>query len=370
MKVGELFVELNVKGSDKTVNAFTSVKQSLNETASMAFATKAALLGVAYSIEQMASAAGSNAQNLINQNAALGINVQTLQKYEAVATRFGAAKGAVTGAFRSFSGMTAEYAMTGKVPARLSLAAGVIGDPGFLQAMERGDYPAVLQYLQKFAHSGINKNQVLATLNSLGAGGVADQVMRGSFNKKTLSEAPATSAATIKALDEMEQKFAIVGQKFAVMRDNFVAAWGPDLAKDMENLIPAIERLATSFMNLEKATLFMTGVAKAMEGLSSFFDGITLYSDAINGDGKALKTINDNMGAFFQVRPQFIPPDIVKANAAANNISVVTNVNFGKGPVDARDIAGVNNVLKVRNEHLLNEIKKVNVSNPAQKSGG
>lgn len=369
MQAGELFVSLGVKGTDKTVAAFASIKQGLGQTASMAFETKAAIVGAAYAIEQMTSASGNNAQGLINLSTVLGTTTEQLQRYRYAASLAGISNEQMDSSFSSLQKTLAEYKMTGQAPAALSRVAGIIGDKGFLEAAQKQDFPKVIQYLQKFAQSGISKDIIAASLGGLGLGSLTPGLMRGMFDDKNLARAPITGQRTLESLDKMKQRFTDIEAHANRMRDNMVVKWGPQLATDIDKILPSIEKLVDAFAKLETSAHAMQWIGKIFEGWGKIFDNAAELIQSFTNPEK-MKSIKEGFEALSK---HGLSKDVLSRtffNGDSKNGSTTLNqnntANFN-GPANPKDMDHfAHSNAKAAHKVLNKNVQKHNKTSPAQ----
>src|SRR5581483_1123829 len=100
-KVGDLFVELGIRGSEKTISAFTNVKQEMGGLASMSLEVKAAIVGALYALEQLVAHSNALGTNLATTSTVLGVSAKTLQQYGYAALQVGSNLEEVEGSFKS-----------------------------------------------------------------------------------------------------------------------------------------------------------------------------------------------------------------------------------------------------------------------------
>lgn len=349
-KAGELFINIGIKGADKTISAFANVRSSVDGVTKTSWEAKVALLGAMYALQQFASAAGMNAQGLTNLNATLGVSVDTLQRLEYVATKFGAAKGAMGGALGSLSSLAAEAKMSGNLPAAFSLIAGTIHDPKFLDDLQNRRFDEVLKGVQKFANSGIPKDLILSSLQGIGLGGIAPQLMRGKFTEKELNKAPVDSKNMIAGLDRMQEVFKDVEARFDRLRDKMVLAWGPKFAKDIQTIIPHLDHLLESFLKLSQSLHVIAGVGKIFEGWGHIFDAMAFVTNAVI-DPKTRKELLDTTES------------VIKNGTPGFGLGINISNNF-HGPTDASAVQKANDktnhqILK-HNQKAQNKATKTN----------
>src|ERR1700744_4238817 len=101
MDIGSLFLNLGIKGSEKTVGALTDVKKGLGELGSMSLEAKAGIVAAMYALEQLFATSGKAGTDLTNFNAITGESVKTLQQYQYAARQVGVSNQEVEGSFKT-----------------------------------------------------------------------------------------------------------------------------------------------------------------------------------------------------------------------------------------------------------------------------
>src|SRR5882672_10104653 len=114
--VGDLYVNLGIKGSDKTVGQIEDTKKGMGELKSMSLEAKAAILAVAYGFEQMMSQSSRFGTHLSNLSTYLGLPPKILQQYIWAGKQTGIAKEQIEGTFKSLESIMANLRMNKGVP--------------------------------------------------------------------------------------------------------------------------------------------------------------------------------------------------------------------------------------------------------------
>lgn len=322
-QIGELFVSLGVKGTDKTVAAFTSIKGGLSEVASMSLETKAAIVGAMYAVEQMTAAAGGNAQGLVNLNNTLGISIDTLQRYRYAASLAGVSNETMDASFQSIQKTMAQYRATGQAPMALARIATATGGLDY-QRIANQDWAYLFQKYNQFAQSNVAQDQKMLALSELGQSGVAPAMMGNKFTAQNLARAPVTSEGSIRALEKMKERFTDIEAHFGRMNNNLVLKWGPELAKDLDKIIPKLEKLINSFLQLGEALQTMKWVGKFFDGLALSMDVISNTLGTLHGDKKSDSFMRKFVEGLVGAAPAGVP-----VQATPSQMSVFLHQTFG-----------------------------------------
>lgn len=259
MNVGELFVSLGIKGTDKTVGAISNVKKGLQETASVSLEAKAAIIGAMYALERLFSKSGAVGTGLTNFNAVLGgKTTQTLQNYEYAARQVGLSNEETERTFVSLQQAMAKIQTGQGAPAgfaQLAMMTGNISTQDVDRFMKNPEL--LLQRLQDYAQKekriGV-RNEVLRSF--VGENMIA-ALARNAFTKESLSRAPTYSDKEIAQLDKANIAWSNLSTKIEMAIGHFNARHGVDLAKDFTTLVNAALRFSEILFSIgEKLHVF------------------------------------------------------------------------------------------------------------------
>lgn len=320
MNVGELFVSLGVKGTDKTIQAFTQVKTGLGDVASLSIEAKAGILGALYAFEHLTAASGAAGTNLTNFNALTGISTQNLQQWQYAARQAGVSADEMNSSMKGVQSAMTNMLLGNGQPAGFGAVASRVG----LDANKLRDTQYVLQQLQKYAQS-VPPELANNILKSFGLGeGVVAGMIRNKFTPGALAKAPTYSNREIGALDRANIAWSNLGNKIEMAVGHFNAAHGGQLVKDIDHITTQVIKLAEAFIKLAETIHVFEGLGKIFEGWSKIFESINFFADALGGDKKKQGVIGENMRALIGPAP-IIPNTSTQKN---NNININQNLNF------------------------------------------
>src|SRR5688572_3515041 len=89
MKLGELFVDLKIKGGKEGKKELGQTKSAFSQVRSASLATKAAIVGVVLGLQKLTGWAGKTGQELRAFEGATNLSAETLQKWQYLGRRFG-----------------------------------------------------------------------------------------------------------------------------------------------------------------------------------------------------------------------------------------------------------------------------------------
>lgn len=286
MNVGELFVSLGIKGSEKTLGAIANTRQGLKDIASTSLETKAALVGVAYAVERLFASSGRVGTGLTNFAATTGVATKTLQEYQYAARQAGASNEEVEGTFKALQSTMLDI-YTGKgLPADYGRLTQVLGSVDIASDIEKymKNPELLMQKLNDYARKETNPVWRKRTLGSFGVSeGVQNAMVREKFRPEILKQAPTYNDKEIANLDRANIAWSNLGTKIEMAIGHFNALHGGQLVTDLSKIVTEVIKLAEAFERLaEKAELFKW-LGKVFEGWTLIFQELTKAIDTLNG---------------------------------------------------------------------------------------
>lgn len=273
MNIAELFVNLGIKGADKTVGALGSVKKGLGEVSTMSLEAKAGILAALYGLEQMAAKSGAAGTGLTNFAALTGLSAKTLQQWQYAARQAGVSGEELTGSLKSVQNSMTNMLLGKGAPEGLGIVSKAVGfDP-----KRARDAFYVMEQLQKAAQA-LPKDVGNTVLKSFGLSEGTIAAMRmNKFNPKTLSQAPLYGDKEIESLNKSNVAWANLGNKIEMAFGHFNAKHGQQLVND-------ISKLVTEVMKFAEALTILSEKLKIFEVIGEVFDGLTKSMRLLNGE--------------------------------------------------------------------------------------
>lgn len=347
MKIGELFVELGAKGGDGLEKSLKNTKSGLNEAYSSSIALKAAIIGVAYGLQQMMSSSAKMGTDLNNFNALTGISVQRLQQWQYAARQVGISNEEVAGSFKAVQGSISNM-LLGKGPIQgYDLVAQKVG----LDETKLRDTEYVMKKLQEFARS-VPQDVGNNMLKSFGLSeGMIAGMRRNAFTDDMFKKAPTYSDGQIKSLDKVNAAWANLGNKVEMAFGAFTAKNGLRMVKDIDlittaviNLATALEKVATRFELFTKIGQSLQGMANVIQLVNETLD--TVDKGEASSQNKMVKKINGEWFPGFSNSPlgkllgaePVLPenkPGAANVNKT-NNTTINQNLHFQHDGKDAQ----------------------------------
>lgn len=287
LTIGEVFVGLGIKGTEKSLGALTGVRGGLTGIASDGLAAKAALVGVMYAFERAFAASGAKGTELANFSAMLNMSAQTLQRYQYAAQQVGVSNQSVEGTFKSLQSAMTRVQIGEAPPSGLEWLARMTGGISEKDIDDFAKHPEkLLLRLQEYAQREHNVGLRNEVLKSFGIDdGMIAALVKNSFRPDVMGRAPTYSDKELGQLEKSKAAYANLGQTIDMAFGHFNAKHGKELADGLTPVIGKIEKLAEAFTKLsEKAHLF-EWLGKVFEGWTYIFQGLTTAVEALTAKG-------------------------------------------------------------------------------------
>lgn len=358
MEIGQLFINLGVKGTEKTLGAFTNVKKGLSDTASISLEAKAGIIGAMYALERLFSASGKTGTGLSQFNALTGESTKTLQQYQYAARQVGVSNEEVTGSFKSLQSVMTKTLMGQGAPSGLARVSQLTGGitPQDIDKFSKNP-ELLIQKLQQYAQKEKNIGLRNETLKSFGLSeGIIAGLSKNAFNAPTLNKAPTYSDKEIGKLNQANIAWSNLGNTIEMAVGKFNAKHGASLVGDISKLVPQVLKLVEAFVKLAETLKIFEGIGKVFEGWTKIFQGAGGAVDKLTtekGRGEAAGDAAD----FFKGIPgvlKEIGKDILPGSSEGikNNIApTLGKSNVGNGNSQNNDIVINNNFQHPGTDH-------------------
>lgn len=298
MTIAEFFVEIGVKGSDKTVGAFKSIKNGLSDMKSMSLEAKAAIIGAIYGLERMMNQSAKMGSDLTNFAELTGLSVKSLQQWQYAARQAGVSSEEFTGNLKGVQQAMSNMLMGKGAPEGMGLLANKVG---FDPARARDTF-YVMEQLQKFAQSDVPKDLQNNVLKSFGLGeGTIAAMRRNVFRPDVFKQAPVYSDGQLKQLDKVNVAWSNLGQKIQMAFGGFTAKHGMELVSQISKITNEFFKLADALMKVADRLKVFDGIRKVFEGWGMILNGLTEQVDKISSNkGGVLEGMKDFGKGFWE----------------------------------------------------------------------
>lgn len=313
MQIGELFLNLGIKGSEKTIDAISDVKGGLKDVASTSLEAKAAIIGAVYALERLFATSGQVGTNLTNFSTLTGVATKTFQEYAFAASRVGATNQETEATFKSLQASMAQQLLTGKGPAGIAQVSMKVGGFTREDIANFAKQPQLLiQKLQEYAKKETNVELANSILKTFGLSDNLIAALRaGVFNQENFKKAPLYTDKEIESLNKANIGWADLGRHFEMAFGHFNAAFGPQIVGFITKIGDSVLRLGEalvklasskdvlkSFENIKAPTSIAADWKELIvqaEALKKAFSNLTGVEDAF----KVLDTIIKGWGLIF-----------------------------------------------------------------------
>lgn len=270
--VGDLYVNLGIKGSDKTVGQLADTKKGMGELASMSIEAKAAILATAYAFEQMIATSAKLAQTTVNASTILGLPPSTIDRYHQAGLEVGATNEDIIASFKSLQGISASLKVGGNLPQGLQVIADKVGD--FSERLKKGDLEYAFQKIQKFA-TGNTAKDLKALWLSIFPPTVISGMEKNVFSPDKLSKIKPIEDKTFENAARAQAELEKLKYDISTMFMQFTAAHGAEIVAGMREFIPPLIALTNAIADLAtNMKLFLT-LKESMKGTADFIGAVS-----------------------------------------------------------------------------------------------
>lgn len=283
MDIGNLFLNLGIRGSEKTVDAIADANKGMKGLASTSLEAKVALVGAMFALERLFSNSGKAGTDLTNFNAVTGTSVKTLQQYQYAARQVGVSNQEVEGTFKTLQSAMTKTMMGQGSPAGLARVSMLTGGISQADIEKYSKSPELLiQKLQQYAQKEKNIGLRNETLKSFGLSeSMIAGVSRNAFRPDVLQKAPTYSDAEVGKLDKANIAWANLGNKIEMAVGHFNAMHGGQLVKDISGIVDQVVKLTNAFVKLSEKLHLFEGIGKVFDGWTKIFQGVTTGVDTL-----------------------------------------------------------------------------------------
>lgn len=283
MKIGELFVGLGVKGSEKALSAITGVKEALGATKDMSLEAKAGIVGALYALEKLMASSAAMGTGLTNFNALTGMSAQMLQQWQYAARQAGVSGEELTGSLKGVQATLANMLLGKGAPEGMAMLANTVG----FDAKRARDTQYVMKQLQEFAQK-VPADIGNSMLKSFGlTEGVIAGMRRNAFTPENFAKAPTYSDNEASQLDKINVAWGNLGQKIEMAIGHLNSKHGLTLINDITKLTDALLRMGDVLTQIIEKFKLLSLAGRALSGFADILGAITGTGKPITSVGKA-----------------------------------------------------------------------------------
>ena len=263
MNIGELFINLGIKGTDKTVGQLSDVSKGMNDVKGMSIEAKAAILGAIYALQRMTATSGALGTSLVNLEALTGISGKSLQQWRWAMVQAGGSAEEMDGIFKNLQKTMTAVDFAKAVPEGFSILAKAAGgidwdkklDPVYMAGKMRD----AIKNLDKL----LPKEKIGLTNLLAGNMGIPENFIsgarRGKFEPSFMARAPLYGEGELKALDANNIKWKNLAAQIEMAFGRFNIKHGGQLVDDIGKITKALLALSSALLTIaEKFKVFET----------------------------------------------------------------------------------------------------------------
>jgi len=277
VKIGELLVEIGLKGADVTIKGLTAVGSNLQKTGGLVNSLRLEFLGLLYALQQISSAEADMGKSLVNFSLLTGDSSQQLQSWINATRQSGSTAEETTASFYNLKKVLAQMAQ-GNPPEGLKRLQTVVdfdvnkatGKNGIFYAMKKLEeftkkYPGEVEYANEVLRSFLGGDALIPFLRE---------------NNKNMDKlfGQIISPGRQKQLRQ-------IGVEFANLKDSFTKGVGADFAteivlpaiKDIELAMKGLLRIIRSFKSGQGGPLldFIKAFGLALAGMAAYLNPLS-----------------------------------------------------------------------------------------------
>lgn len=279
MNVGELFVSLGVKGSDKTISAIANVQTGLGQVASMSLEAKAAIVGAFYALEQLTAASTRMATGMINLSALTGQDQKTLQQWAHAAELAGINAQDAANTFTSLQNVMTNLRWNKSVPEGWQQFQQIVH--GVDKSKFVNDFGYAMGKIRDLAKAPIDPGTRNMLLKNLGISeSMIGPLVRGKFDPEVLNKMLFLTNQQNAALDKFRTGIVGVGQTWEKEFGVLTAEHGTEVIKNIKDLSNALLELTVALDKLGTKTHVFDVLSTIGKNVSSLILTIASLFDA------------------------------------------------------------------------------------------
>lgn len=284
--VAELFVNIGVKGADKSLASLKGVKGALKEVSSTSLEAKAAIVAAVYALQRLFDASGKRGTELSNYNAQLGLSTKTLQEYSYAARQAGASNEEMMQSFTTISKEMTNIRMGKSGPAGMQQLsqwyAQFVNGVGFgREDIEkfRQKPEEFIKAMQQIAQSGkVDKKVFSAALDFL-PGNVIAAINKNAFTPENLAKAPTYSDKEVDKLQKAQAAWGNFFEKFEMMIGRINAKYGEKVVNGLGKVADSVGKVIEASVKFSDKVSLVDGITKSLD---IFAQGIANFGDMLN----------------------------------------------------------------------------------------
>lgn len=376
--VGEIFINVGIKGAEKTVAAVSNITKGMGELYSGSLEAKAGILGAVYEFERLMEMSGRAGTTLTNFEAYTGKTAAELQKWQYAARQAGVSNEEFAASFKNVQSAMAELALHQRSPEGLGLVGRAVGldrnrainDPAYL-----------LTKLQEYSHKvpASIGNQILKSFGL--SEGVIAAMRRNAFRPEVFAKAPTYSESEISALDRADIAWSNLSTHIQMAFGHFNAREGGRIVTQISHITDQIIRMVEALIRLGEKLHVFDLIEAGAKTINNVLEKDNQLVDLVRGKGKSknetdraeqiakiLFSLMNPIGSLISEKITTALASSARSGINSNTHNQTTNVNVTHVG-DSKDTAQVKQLYqtigKIHKQHINNSRTQLTTVNQA-----
>lgn len=273
MKIGELFIQIGVAGTDKSVDSLQSVQRGLKDTMSAAFGVTAAITSAVYAFRKFGEQSNATGMDLKNFENTTGLSTDSLQRWQQLGISAGQSAETMTAAFSRVQAVMTDMALGKAFPegiGRIQNELTRLGKPIDIGRAQT-DTAYMMSKLREYAlDTAIQPQYRTSALKSfLSEGAITALMGSGKFNLGAATDI--YSRKDISAQSGMQAGWNKLIWNFEHSIGRLNAQFGPGLLKDITQVSNAFLDMVKSLAELNQVLPVFRLLSASIRGWAEIF---------------------------------------------------------------------------------------------------
>ncbi len=285
MKIAELFIELGIKGVDNARKRLGEVTNGLSDISSKGLATKAAILGVVYAIEQLTLNSAQAGAHFMQFEKQTGMSTDRLQRWQYMMKQGGIAAEETEQSLRSVQTTMGKMQLGQAAPSGLSWLSNMVG---FDREKAYKDTEYVMNKLREYLKKETNITRGNEVAASFGLSpGVIGELRKSLIDLEKVPQSKILSHGTLESLNKINQAWTNLKDNYGRFQDRMVAKYSWPVIDELSRALTIVQDLVVWIEKLIKKFPALGDAAKiagiAIAGALALFGGpITALASGIS----------------------------------------------------------------------------------------
>ena len=276
MNIGELFINLGIKGADKTVGQLSDVSKGMSDVKGMSIEAKAAILGAIYALQRLTAASGQTGTGLVNLEALTGASGKAIQQWRWAMVQAGGSADEIDGILKNLQKTMAGVDFSKGTPEGFAILAKAAG------GIDRSKIHDSIYMIGKMYDAIKNLDKLLpkeklGLTNFLGQNmGLTDNFLsaahRKLFEPHILARAHIYGKGELRALDRANILWKNLASHIEMAIGHFNAMHGGKMVADITLVADAAIKLANALLKISEQLHVFQALSASLKGIADSVD--------------------------------------------------------------------------------------------------